>query len=334
MSVFSAIINGVEHIEHDMESLLGHAFSDLEALGIGVGGGVAWLVKFLIDMGEDPVTTIAHLSGRISSLGGNVTGTLEELASGIMHDGVMGFATKKVRQALAPMEESLHQSTARGQAVASVHQTTIQTMQSKLNALRTAGMTSWEGQSVESMQTSLTSLSGGIGSLTSPLEGDGAQATLNRVCLAALEAIVIAGAIIVVLEIIVTAIVAVAAIETGPVDLAIVGGGGALIAETLEVIEILILADLLAWLLGTLAIYAVEGVQAIIHHMAKGGKQNVGDTGIENEARALIESGKAATMCEALAILMDQAKTAKDSKRQQRIKATQKAHGCRHKGGD
>jgi hypothetical protein len=85
--------------------------------------------------------------------------------------------------------------------------------------------------------------------------------------------------------------------------------------------------------MGTLAIYAIGAIQGIsIHHMAKGGNKNVGDTGIENEARDLISKGLAASMCEALAILMDQAKSMKDTKRQQRIKGTEKKYGCRHRG--
>jgi hypothetical protein len=270
-------------------------------------------------------------------MGGEIGGTLEELASGIMTYGLMGFAQKKVNQAIAPLGEALGQSTNRSQAVANVHQTTLRTMQAKLDLLKTGDTPggAWQGQSVVSMQASFTTISRGINGLTVPLEGDGAQARLNQICEQALVDIVVVGAIVVVLEIIVTAIVAVAGIETGPGELVILGGGGALIAETLEVIVFLIGADLLIWLLGTLAIYAIGAIQGVsIHHMSKGGKQNVGDTGIENEARDLIAKGLAADMCSALAQLMDAAKSAKDSKRQQRIKATQKKYGCRHKGGD
>lgn len=335
MSLFSAIINGVRHIEQDMESLVSHAFSDLEAMSISVGAGVGWLVKFLIEAGEDPVTTISHLCSRIESMGGDVGSTLEELASGVMTYGLMGFAQKKVEQVIAPLEESLRQSTLKAQAVADVHRTTLRTMQTKLDALKTGNTssgTAWQGESVESMQLAFTSLSGGINSLTVPLEGDGAQARLNQICEQALVDIVVAGAIVVVLEIIATAIVAVLGIETGPGEVVILGGGGALIAQTLEVIVFLIGADLLIWLVGTLAIYAIGQIQ--IYHMSKGGKKNVGDTGIENEARDLIKRGVASSMCDALAILMDAAKSAKDTQRQQRIKATQKKYGCRHKGGD
>ncbi|GCE14583.1 polymorphic toxin type 34 domain-containing protein [Tengunoibacter tsumagoiensis] len=338
MGLFSAVINGITRVENDMESLASHAFNDLEALGISIGGDIGWLVHFLIDAGEDPVTTISHLCSKIESMGGEVGSTLGELASGIMTYGLTGFAQKKVKQAIAPLEQALKGSTTRSQAVASVHQTTIQTMQTKLDALQMgdpAGKMAWQGESVASMQLSFTSLSGGINNLTVPLEGDGAQARLNQICEQALIDIIVAGTIVVVLEIVVTAIVAVVGVETGPGEILILGGGAALIAETLEVILFLIGADLLIWLLGTIAIYTVGEIQGIsTHPMSKGGNKNVGDTGIENEARALIAAGAAASMCEALANLMDAAKGAKDTKRQQRIKATQKKYGCRHKGGD
>lgn len=337
MGLFSAIIHGVEHVGHDMESLVGDAFHELESLGIVVGGSVGWLVKFLIESGEDPVTTIHHLCSRIESMGGEIGSTLEELALGIMHHGLMGFAQIKVKQAIAPMSDALTQSTPRAQMVANVHRTTLQTMQTRLTALtsgNTASGVAWQGPGAAAMQTSFTSIAGGINGLTVPLEGDGAQARLNQICEQALVDIAVYGSIIVVLEIIVVAIVAVAGIETGPGEIAILGGGAALIETTLEVLVLLIGADLLAWLLGTLAIYAIGAIHGVsIHHMSKGGNKNVGDTGIENEARELIKKGLAASMCEALAQLMDAAKRAKDSKRQQRIKATEKKFGCRHRGG-
>jgi len=337
VGLFSGIIHGVEHVADDMGSLVDTTFHELESIGISLGGDVAWLIKFLLEAGEDPVAVISSLSSKIESLGGEVGGTLEEMASGIMNHGLMGYAQMKVNQAIAPVSDALNQSTTRSQAVADVHFTTLQTMQTRLTALTTGNTprgVAWQGPGADSMQASFTSISGGINSLSVPLEGNGAQAQLNQICEQALVDIIVVGAIIVVLEIIATAIVAVAGAVTGPGDLVILGGGGGLIASTLELLAILIGADLLAWLLGTLAIYTIGEIQTIsIQHMSKGGNKNVGDTGVENEARKLIEAGKAATMCDALAILMDAAKRAKDTSKQGKIKATQKKHGCRHRGG-
>jgi hypothetical protein len=78
----------------------------------------------------------------------------------------------------------------------------------------------------------------------------------------------------------------------------------------------------------------VGGAYAIqdgISRMAKGGKTNVADTSVVDEANALIRAGKATGMCDALQQLMDAARRSRDAAKMQKIKATQKAKGCRHK---
>lgn len=60
------------------------------------------------------------------------------------------------------------------------------------------------------------------------------------------------------------------------------------------------------------------------------GKNNVGDTGIQNEAQAMVDKGAAADLPAALEALMKEAKAAKDKARIAKIKATQKAVGARH----
>ncbi|HAZ48610.1 MAG TPA: hypothetical protein DDW76_22935 [Cyanobacteria bacterium UBA11369] len=59
---------------------------------------------------------------------------------------------------------------------------------------------------------------------------------------------------------------------------------------------------------------------------------NQADTGIMQEANELIaeSEGKVTDICEALDLLMKEAKRAKDTNKIARIKATQKAKGCRH----
>ena len=57
---------------------------------------------------------------------------------------------------------------------------------------------------------------------------------------------------------------------------------------------------------------------------------NVADSGIMKEVNELVAAGTAATVCAALEILMRAAKQAGDKNRIERIKATQKAKGCRH----
>jgi len=74
----------------------------------------------------------------------------------------------------------------------------------------------------------------------------------------------------------------------------------------------------------------LERIEEYIGTVLMAAPGNQADTGIMNEANELISQGKAEDICEALAILMKEAKAAVDSSRMQRIKGTQKAKGCRH----
>jgi hypothetical protein len=262
---FSAVINGVEHVGKDLESLVDKAVGEVESLGIAVTGDIGWLIKFLIQAGEDPVSAISDLSAHITKVGGDVVGTLEQLASGIMSDGLMGFAQKKAKQALAPMQDALQKNSAQGPSIVQVHQTTLNTMRVQLDALTAKGNTTgatWQGPSADEMNLSFGNISDLITGLGAPLDSGGAQDTLNQICIRALEAIVVVGGILVVCEIVVTIIAAIPGLVTGPGDLAILGGGGALIGETLEAMVVLIGADLLVWLIGSIAIYVTDHVHS------------------------------------------------------------------------
>jgi hypothetical protein len=57
---------------------------------------------------------------------------------------------------------------------------------------------------------------------------------------------------------------------------------------------------------------------------------NQSDTGILEEAQALIRAGKASNICQALDILMADAKSKRDKQRRKRIRKTQKHQGCSH----
>lgn len=78
--------------------------------------------------------------------------------------------------------------------------------------------------------------------------------------------------------------------------------------------------------LGILAVGLIAAGVTVL--MAAPGNQ--ADTGILDEAYALIRAGAAAEMCAALALLMEQARRAGDTAKMQRIKKTQKAKDCRH----
>jgi hypothetical protein len=84
-------------------------------------------------------------------------------------------------------------------------------------------------------------------------------------------------------------------------------------------------------ILGVATVVAAALIGTAVYMSRPG---NVADTGIMEEVQRLIEAAKAAgaalTVCEALAQLMAAAERARDTGRIQKIKATQKAKGCRH----
>lgn len=76
----------------------------------------------------------------------------------------------------------------------------------------------------------------------------------------------------------------------------------------------------------TAAIIAVGGMLIYDGVNIYRGRTNVADTGITSEAQQLVGSGRFPSICAALAFLQS---TTRDSARLQKIKATQKAFGCR-----
>jgi hypothetical protein len=84
------------------------------------------------------------------------------------------------------------------------------------------------------------------------------------------------------------------------------------------------------WVVGAVIVVAAAALLGAGYLMSQHGRGNVADTGIMQEAQAIVAAGTAATLCAALELLMRAAQAAGDSSRQQRIKATQKAKGCRH----
>ena len=80
------------------------------------------------------------------------------------------------------------------------------------------------------------------------------------------------------------------------------------------------------WVVGAVIGLVILGAVLMASH----GRGNVADTGIMDEANALIAAGQAATICAALAILLAAAQSAGDADKIRRIQTTQKAKGCRH----
>jgi hypothetical protein len=110
---------------------------------------------------------------------------------------------------------------------------------------------------------------------------------------------------------------------------AVIAAGWALLAADAEAAPAEAAAGPPGWVFGAaVAVVALAVIGTGYVMMASQG--NVADTGIVNDANALIAAGLAATMCAALAQLMDAASRARDTARMGKIKATQKAKGCRH----
>ena len=267
---FSAVINGVEHVFDDMEHLVGKAVGELESLGIASFGGMGEFIHFLISIGEDPVHAISRLVAHISRFGGDVIHVLEETAHGVMTYGVTKFFEMKATQALAPIKDALSQQRARGSQVAAVHQTTLKTMQAKLDALTTGNTTSgeaWLGLGMDEMKISFANISQFIEELNDQIQHDSHQATLNHTFLMILEGIgVIAFGIAVVdVLLLIASCITIAGVTVGTagagdvvaVPLITVAWGGLLTAEV-EFLLTLVAADALIWLIGTILIYVIN----------------------------------------------------------------------------
>lgn len=105
--------------------------------------------------------------------------------------------------------------------------------------------------------------------------------------------------------------------------LVLVGGGMVGTAEAAAPVEAATGPP--GWIVGATLLVVGAVLVGVGVYMASPG--NVADTGIMEEARELVRSGRAADICAALALLMA---ATTDSQRKLKIKATQKAMGCRH----
>ncbi|GCE11721.1 hypothetical protein [Tengunoibacter tsumagoiensis] len=267
-NAFSAMINGVEHFADDMSHLVSHATDELSSLGISSFSGVEAFVKFLIDMQQDPVNVISTLSIHIAQFGGDVSLILEELADGVITHGAPRFFEMKATQALTPIKDALSQQTTHGNTIADVHTTTLSTMKTKLDALKTSNTVSnvaWQGASVEEMSSSFDDISKTLNELSDQIQHDSHQAILNRTFMLVLEGIgilAIGMALLDILLLIVGAI-GITAVGVGTAGIGFAVGvpvgaiaWGALIASEVELLLALVAADALLWLIGTLAIYS------------------------------------------------------------------------------
>lgn len=261
MSLFSAVINGVEHTADDLGKLTDKAFNELEDIGLSITGSIGPFVKFLMEMGEDPVAVIERMSSHISQIGGDVASTLEEVASGVVSQGLIGFATSKLTEVIEPIITALKTQSNVGHQVASVHQATLTVMQSRLNTLTASGnaASTWQGAGAQSMQTQFTSLSTSLTSLNTSIDFNGAQDALNSACLQALGMIKDIAIGLVVIDLLILVVEAVVAVVSGGTALVVEAPLDAgVIAAEIELLLALVAADLIAWIVGTVAIHLIQ----------------------------------------------------------------------------
>ncbi len=258
---FSSVINGAEHWAGDVETLVEHAASDVESIGIAITGDIRWLIAYLIKNGEDPVTFLSTLRAHITSIEGDVTSTLATIVHGVMTYGLIAFLKMQVEQALSPLKDTLQQQTVRGQAVADVHRTTLNTMQTRLDLLTVhagAGMT-WQGESADVMNGTFGDISTFINQLSDQIQHNGTQARINQAFTTVLEGIGIIAAGLAILDVFLALASAVVAIAVpGIGTLAVAGIDAAVIATQLEFLLALVAIDAGVWLAATLAIYALH----------------------------------------------------------------------------
>lgn len=259
MGVFSAVINGIEHVADDFEKLMGTALQEVESLGFGAFGGLEGFVHFLIEMDQDPVHVITRMSAHIGEIGGSFIPTMEEVAHGIATQGLTGFATNKLNQTMDPISDALRTHNKVGTQVANVHTTTLTVMQSKLNnlTLAQANGATWNGPGALEMTTQFDSLSLSLSDLNLQIDAGGAQQTLNNACLVALAGIAVLAIVLAVIDLLLLVVEAVVAVATGGTAVVVEAPLDAgVLAAQLELILALVAADLVVWAVDSLAIYA------------------------------------------------------------------------------
>jgi hypothetical protein len=339
MSWWQQFCDDVSGAFHSFEDFCTHVISTIGFTFVGIED----FIQFLGEHGLNPLEVIPNLANRASSKGADPIQVLEEVAGGILHEGPIGYTSRIVRtQIISPIEQLLERQTQQANGIGSLHQTTLNMVGNKLLALQEG-----DGQSVPMsglLADQVNQNFATIDETTSQLLTSGddpvqqfweRQNSINAQTASAYEFIDQHLNQILLIDALIICVEVVAVVACGVVTIEVAGVGAVPAAAFFGELDAVVFGaeffgPLISWAMASLAnVVVLAGAQ--IYQMSKKGKnQNVGDTGIENEARDLIAKGLAKTMCEALAILWDQAGKARDSAKRLRIKATQKKFGCRH----
>ncbi len=255
-NAFSAIIDGVQHFASSMEELAEHAIAGLANIGVSIFNGLTWFIHFLIDLQEDPVHVISRMVAKIQEVGAHVTSVLEEIVHGIQAHGLMGYVKIKVQESLIPFHNTLDEQVRQSNKLTSLHQQTLSSMQTKLDALKSTGpRAGWQGASADQMSATFALHSTTLTNLTNPFNTQNSLTNhyWQETTVANFMGLIVAFAIIDVL-LIVTGIVG--AIFTAGGTLAV---GGYIMAGVIAVEVAILLAyvqvSTTIWQHGTLPLY-------------------------------------------------------------------------------
>ncbi len=349
----SSLWNDFTHTGGEIIHSIEDAISRLASLGVPYFASLPQFIQFLVSAGENPFTFLPALVSHIISKGGEPVQVLEELAGGFLSEGPQAYTEKQATRVVNPIIATLRQHTKTANALGSLHQETVTQVKQKLTALRESspGSPGLQGDFALTLDNNFGIVEKNMATLTGPFgmqlsdpwpvfENNFGQ--INQMFISGLEEVPKMAAAFALFDL---AVISVEVLVTGTITIGSLGLGDViaipaetaldlvLVAGEIIIIGVWIIGDALAWALLVIAALLALGIEEIIYQpyqMSKGGKQNVADTGITNEARALIAAGLAKTMCEALAILWDRATAARDKAKLQRIKKTQKYYGCRH----
>jgi hypothetical protein len=235
---------------HNFEDTLNHITSNI----VPNFRGLEWFVQYLASRGENPVSFIETLVSRIAGRAYPVT-VLQELVDGVMLYGLEGFAQAKAHEAIKPVINTLNTHSNTGNQLAALHQNTITTLHTKINALTSGNTTSgmaFTGDAATSMQASLSTLTNKLNQASSLLGSP--QDQINRDFSNAI-ATYVAGAVALDLAILsVEAIVSLAGI-TIPAE--VVLDGGVILVEVLGLIGLVVIEGAI-WIGRTVTLHSQQ----------------------------------------------------------------------------
>src|SRR5579884_3628569 len=107
------------------------AINQLEAQGIvSPFSGLEGLVQFIIDQGEDPVSTLSYVAQEAQSAGEDATTAISTLAQGVRENGLSPFACQSYQQVTNPLLAGLECNSQVAAQIASLHQETLRDVES------------------------------------------------------------------------------------------------------------------------------------------------------------------------------------------------------------